>query len=144
MIWRFGDFVLDSTRFRLMRRDGSVVGIQPKAFKVLEILVRNAPNVVSRQDLLTEAWGHCELSVSALSQSIHEIRRALCDDAIMPTYIGTRHGEGYFLLVETAVLKGPKAFWSIAKLPVERVLIAATVICASLLAGIVICMILHF
>lgn len=124
MIWQFGEFELDSVAFRLTDRKGATIPIQPKAFRVLECLVRNAPDVVSREQLQKEVWGHSELCVSALSQVIHEIRRALDDDASQPVIIGTRHGEGYFLLIQPkSRAPGPRrslsvrnpAFWRIAR-----------------------------
>ncbi|MGB0513850.1 MAG: winged helix-turn-helix domain-containing protein [Wenzhouxiangellaceae bacterium] len=125
MIWQFGEFELDSVAFRLTDRKGVAVPIQPKAFRVLECLVRNAPEVVSRDQLQKEVWGHSELCVSALSQVIHEIRRALDDDASQPAIIGTRHGEGYFLLIQpetrgatatrTLSVRGP-AFWNMLRI----------------------------
>jgi len=124
MIWQFGEFELDSVAFRLADRNGAAIPIQPKAFRVLECLVRNAPNVVSREQLQKEVWGHSELCVSALSQVIHEIRRALDDDASQPAIIGTRHGEGYCLLIHPkSRAPGPRrtftdrnpGFWRVAR-----------------------------
>ena len=124
MIWRFGDFYLDSVRFRLIDRIGRDVAIQPKAFKALECLIRNAPNVVSRQQLLEEVWGHSELCVNTLSQTIHEIRRALSEDANRPVIVGTRHGEGYFLLVDAEQL----AWRELSSVTAKRVLVRQRVI----------------
>jgi tetratricopeptide (TPR) repeat protein len=109
MFWQFSNFMLDSIGHRLLDRDGQLIPIQPKAFRVLEVLVRDAPNVVSREELLVEVWGHSEFSISCLSQAIREIRRALGDDANQPAIIGTQHGTGYFLLVKPEAGEPPEA-----------------------------------
>ncbi|MEX0915950.1 MAG: winged helix-turn-helix domain-containing protein, partial [Wenzhouxiangellaceae bacterium] len=140
MIWRFGEFTLDSVRHKLLARNGSVIPIQPKAFRVLECLVRNAPEVVSREQLLTEVWGHSELCVSALSQAIREIRRALDDNASLPTIIGTRHGAGYFLLVEAQRVPDGRRWWKpvpwiIPPVPLRNMFIASAFLLAGLYGG---------
>lgn len=140
MIWRFGEFTLDSVRYKLLARNGSIIPIQPKAFRVLECLVRNAPEVVPREQLLTEVWGHSELCVSALSQAIREIRRALNDDASLPSIIGTRHGAGYFLLVEAQPVPDGRrwwksARWTVAPLPLRSIFIASAFLLAGLYGG---------
>ncbi|MDT8449428.1 MAG: winged helix-turn-helix domain-containing protein [Wenzhouxiangellaceae bacterium] len=99
MRWEIGDFVLDSARRELLDREDCPIALRPQAFRVLEYLVRRAPDVVARDDLLNEVWGHHALSISGVAQAIREIRRALGDDASQPRLIGTRHGYGYQLLV---------------------------------------------
>ncbi len=100
LYWQFSNFKLDSIGRKLFDHEGNIVPIQPKAFRVLEVLVRDAPRVVSREELLLKVWGHSEFSISCLSQAIREIRRALGDHAHQPSIIGTEHGTGYFLLVQ--------------------------------------------
>ncbi len=117
MFWRFSNFMLDSVGRRLLDRDGQLIPIQPKAFRVLEVLVRDAPNVVSREELLIQVWGHSEFSISCLSQAIREIRRALGDDANQPTIIGTQHGTGYFLLVQPQTDEPPNDDEAASQLP---------------------------
>ncbi len=109
MVWQFSHFMLDSVGRRLLDQSGQPIPIQPKAFRVLEVLVRHAPEVVSREELLVQVWGHSEFSISCLSQAIREIRRALGDDANQPSIIGTQHGAGYYLLVEAQAGETPTA-----------------------------------
>lgn len=95
MRYSFDRFELDPGLHRLQDADGREIALRPQAFKVLEYLVRRAPSVVSKEELLEGVWGHNALSVSGVSQAIREIRKALCDDAAQPRIIATRHGCGY-------------------------------------------------
>lgn len=100
MIFQFGDYLLDTTHEKLTNLNGETVAVHPKALQVLDCLARHAPEVVSRDTLQLEVWGHQHLCPTTLSQTVYELRRALNDDAQSPSLIGTRHGEGYYLLAQ--------------------------------------------
>jgi len=53
---RFGDFELD-LRTGELRRDGTVLKLQPQPARVLVLLVGRAGEVVTRQDLAQQVWG---------------------------------------------------------------------------------------
>src|SRR6056297_1819666 len=95
MRYTFDRFELDPELHRLTGADNRQITLRPQAFKVLEYLVRRAPSVVSRDELLKGVWGHNALSASGVAQAIREIRRALDDDATQPHIVATRHGCGY-------------------------------------------------
>jgi len=103
MPYTFDRFQLDPDLHRLDDAGGREITLRPQAFKVLEYLVRRAPSVVSREELLKGVWGHNALSVSGVAQAIREIRRALDDDASQPRIVATRHGCGYQLVARVTI-----------------------------------------
>jgi len=93
-IIRFGIFELDLGR-RLLLRDGAGVHLSPKAFTLLEILIKKRPDAISKQQLHDEIWPRTFVSESNLAGLIAEVRSALVDDARSPAFIRTLHGFGY-------------------------------------------------
>jgi DNA-binding winged helix-turn-helix (wHTH) protein len=63
--------------------------LSPKAVEVLLCLARTPGELVTRETLLDEAWGHGEGSAEALSHAVSEIRHALGDHAEKPVFIQT-------------------------------------------------------
>ena len=91
-VYRFGGFELDPVRETLRADDGPVL-LRDHALRVLKLLVERAPEVVSRDDILDEVWGHQALSESSIAQVIRDIRAALNDPARNPTMLATRYGQ---------------------------------------------------
>lgn len=78
-VYHFGRFTLDLARGTL--RDGiRDLRLRPKSFAVLKVLVENHGCLVSKNDLIEEAWSGSAVSDDSLTQCLIEIRRAL-DDA---------------------------------------------------------------
>ena len=94
IVYRFGLFELDPIRETLHGPEGPVL-LRGHAFRVLMLLVERAPEVVSRDDILDEVWGHQALSESSIAQVIRDIRSALNDSARAPVFVVTRYGRGY-------------------------------------------------
>ena len=69
MIYRFGAYELDPTRFRLAR-GGEEVSVEPQVFDVLKFLIENRERVVSRDDLIEAVWGGRIVSDATLSSRI--------------------------------------------------------------------------
>jgi adenylate cyclase len=78
MRYRFEDYVLDTDRRELRRRD-DVVRLEPQAFDLLEHLVRNRERVVSRDDLIASIWNGRIVSDSAMTTRINAARYAIGD-----------------------------------------------------------------
>jgi len=70
--------------------------LTPKEFNLLGVLVRNAGRVVSRKELITQAWGE-EYSdaIDSLKLYVHYLRQKIEDDPDRPEYILTSRGVGY-------------------------------------------------
>lgn len=70
--------------------------LTPKEFSLLAALARNAGRVVSRQELVTQAWGErYSDATDSLKLYVHYLRRKLERDPLQPEYILTSRGVGY-------------------------------------------------
>jgi DNA-binding winged helix-turn-helix (wHTH) protein len=90
----FGPFALDAGTRRLTRA-GRVVHLTPKAFELLDTLVRDRPNVISKDALQRQLWPETFVDEANLSNLIAEIRHALDDPARAPVFVRTAHRFGY-------------------------------------------------
>ena len=91
---RFGEFVLD-TDSRQLLRDGTVVHLQPKAFELLELLVRSQPKALRKTQIRGQLWPDTVVGAASLTVAVAELRAALGDDAKQPRYVRTVYGFGY-------------------------------------------------
>jgi DNA-binding winged helix-turn-helix (wHTH) protein len=91
---RFGDSVLDAET-RELSRGGEVVHISPKAFQFLELLVRERPRALSKEEILERLWGGTTVTDGTLTTTMAEARAAIGDDAQKPRFIRTVHRFGY-------------------------------------------------
>lgn len=92
----FGAFELDCLNAEL-RRDGSLLKLQPQPTRVLVFLVSHAGEIVTRQQLAKEVWG-TETFVDfeqGLNFAIRQIRSVLQDDAEHPKFLETLPKRGY-------------------------------------------------
>lgn len=98
----FGDVTVDLTAHAVFRRSSSGrqsrVRLTPTEWKVLEMLVRNAGRLVTRQDLLTEIWGAQHVNDTGyLRLYISQLRKKIEPDPAHPRYLKTEPGMGYRL-----------------------------------------------
>ena len=94
---RFGKFELDSGKGTVTGPDGPI-DLRPQTFRLLTVLIEHAPDLVDRDTVIDEVWGHSHLSTNVLPQAISELRQALGDNSQSPRYIRTVHRRGYRLL----------------------------------------------
>jgi len=90
-LYRFDEFVLDSSRRALLRLD-EPVSLTSKAFDVLFYLVANPGRVVTKEELLKAIWPDSYVEEGNLAQYISALRRALGDKSSL---IVTVPGHGY-------------------------------------------------
>lgn len=74
------------------RRDGLVLVLSPKAFLLLQVLVKNAGHIVSKEALMAQVWDG-EVEPNTLEVHLSSLRRTLGD----PPLIRTVRGYGYLL-----------------------------------------------
>jgi DNA-binding winged helix-turn-helix (wHTH) protein len=90
----FDRFTFDSDQRTLL--DGTKpVHVGPKAFQLLESLIRHAPRVLEKRELCEQIWPDTVVNESNLAGLINELRAALDDTARNPRFIRTVHGYGY-------------------------------------------------
>src|SRR5664279_4355177 len=93
-VFRFGDMEVREREFSLVKA-GEVVAIEPKAFRVLLILLRNPQKLLPKDELLNAVWGDTAVSENSLARCIALLRRLLGDDIRNPRYIETVATVGY-------------------------------------------------
>src|SRR5262245_31594643 len=88
-VFEFGEFRLDTAE-RVLRRDGVVVPLTPKAVSLLELLVSRQGSVVSRTSMIETLWPDTFVEESNLTVTISMLRKALGEN-----YIQTIPKRGY-------------------------------------------------
>ena len=93
---RFGEFEAD-LRVGEIRKAGSRVKLQDQPFKVLQILLENPGNIVSREELQSRIWPEDSFGDfdHAVNVAIGKLRTALGDSAENPSFIETVPRRGY-------------------------------------------------
>jgi hypothetical protein len=86
--------VLDSETRELFRKD-KLVHLQPKVFRVLELLLENRPRVMSKQELHERVWSDTFISEATLASAISDIRATIGDTGKKARFLRTVHGYGY-------------------------------------------------
>ncbi|CCP12742.1 Response regulator mprA [Stenotrophomonas maltophilia SKK35] len=93
---RVGDLQLDLLA-RTAHRGARSLSLLPTEFKLLEYLMRNAGQVLTRMMLFEEVWGyHFDPGTNLIDVHIGRLRRKL-DHADAPSLIRTVRGSGYVL-----------------------------------------------
>jgi DNA-binding winged helix-turn-helix (wHTH) protein/TolB-like protein/tetratricopeptide (TPR) repeat protein len=94
---RIGEWLVEPTLNRLSRGE-TVVHVRPKAMDVLALLAQRPGQVVSRESIIDTVWAKTFIADSALASAISELRKALGDDPLNPTYLETIQKRGYRLV----------------------------------------------
>jgi DNA-binding winged helix-turn-helix (wHTH) protein len=90
----FGGCTFDDTA-RLLTRDDSPVGLSPKAFDLLALLLAGRPAVIGRAQLHDRLWPETFVAGTSLPRLVSELRKALADTAARPRFVRTVRGHGY-------------------------------------------------
>ena len=80
---------------RILTRAGETISLTLKATEILMLLVRNAGQLVEKDELLKEVWPDTFVEEANLSQNVFRLRRALGDERAVPKYIETVPRRGY-------------------------------------------------
>lgn len=99
MRFLFDAFELDLDR-RALLGEGAPLRLSPKAFTLLDLLVRNAPRAMSKEELTEALWPQTFVEEGNLAGLVAELRAALGDRRGDPRYIRTIHGFGYAFCAE--------------------------------------------
>ncbi|HYC93874.1 MAG TPA: FHA domain-containing protein [Thermoanaerobaculia bacterium] len=90
----FDRFCLDSDQKLLVRGD-EPVRLTPRAFRLLEYLLRQHPKAVSKRELLDHVWAGSIVEEANLKTLVLEIRNALEERGGRADAIRTAYGYGY-------------------------------------------------
>jgi DNA-binding winged helix-turn-helix (wHTH) protein len=91
---RFGDVTFDPGR-RLVLRGTRPVHLEPRAFRLLELLLSRRPRALSKAEILETVWPDVVVTEGSLSALVKDLRKALGEDARSPSYVRTVFGYGY-------------------------------------------------
>jgi len=98
---RFGDFVLDEDGRQLFQ-DGQEVRLGPKAYELLDLLIRSHPRAIAKSQIRRRLWPDVSVGAGTLGVLMTELRAALGHDAREPRFIRTVFGYGYAFAGEIA------------------------------------------
>ncbi len=90
-----GDLVLDTATLRLTRA-GQELTVSPIGLKLLGILMRESPRVVSRRDIEREVWGDLLPDSDTLRSHLYNLRKII-DKPFQKPLLHTIHSAGYRL-----------------------------------------------
>jgi DNA-binding response OmpR family regulator len=94
-VLRVGDLVLDTATLRVTR-GGSELQLSPIGLKLLHILMRESPRVVSRRDIEREIWGDSLPDSDTLRSHLYNLRKVI-DKPFQTSLLHTIHSAGYRL-----------------------------------------------
>lgn len=100
VVYRFADCSLDARTLELIVRD-AVVRLEPKPLDLLVYLLRQAGEVVTKDELQDGVWPGRILSESVLTKTMAKLRQGLGDQD--QQIIKTVHGFGYRLVAPVTV-----------------------------------------
>src|ERR1700726_4897182 len=107
----FGGFKLDLKAGELVK-GGSKILLQEQPFQILRMLVENAGEVVTREEIRRKLWPNDTVVEfdHSINAAIKRLRQALHDSAENPAYIETLHRRGYRWIapVEREALATPR------------------------------------
>lgn len=112
-VYRFHGFTLDTAAGALDSPLGPVP-LRPKALALLELFIRSAGRALGKDEILQAVWPGVTVTDETLTQTVHELRRALGDEA--QALIRTVPRRGYLFPTE-AMAAEPRGHRTLAVLP---------------------------
>jgi len=94
-VLKVGDLVLDAATLRVTRA-GKDLPLSPIGVKLLTILMRESPRVVSRRDIEREVWGDLLPDSDTLRSHLYNLRKVI-DKPFARQLLHTIHSAGYRL-----------------------------------------------
>lgn len=95
----FGDRVADFER-REVHLAGKPVHVEPRALRLLELLIAARPRALSKQELQEALWPRTFVTGRSLARLAADLRKALDDRGKAPRFIRTVHRFGYAFVGE--------------------------------------------
>jgi DNA-binding winged helix-turn-helix (wHTH) protein/Tol biopolymer transport system component len=107
-VFRFADVEVREREFSLTKA-GEALAVEPKAFRVLLILLRNPGKLIPKQELLDAVWGDAAVTENSLSRAVALLRKVLGDEARTPQFIETVATVGYRWVGRVEAVEEPAA-----------------------------------
>ena len=102
--YRFLDFELSEGEF-FLSRSGQRVALEPKALRVLTLLVKRAGHLVDKRELLESVWPNSFVEENTLTRTITILRRELGDTSRDSKIIETVPTRGYRFITPVTFLE---------------------------------------
>jgi len=102
----FGEYVLDEGSRQLFR-DGEERHLAPKAFDLLALLIRQRPDVVTKEHIRQRLWPDTAVTDSTVATVVADLRHALAENPQQPRYLRTVHRVGYAFCGEAVSAEPP-------------------------------------
>jgi len=100
----FGEFVLDRSQRRLLRKDGSPVALTPRLYNALVLFVESDGRLVDKDTLMRSLWPRLVVEENNLSQVISGLRHALGDSPKDSRYLVTVPRRGFHFVARVHAL----------------------------------------
>jgi Transcriptional regulatory protein, C terminal len=93
---RFADLIVDFTRLEVSRLSGELIPMTNQEFKTLNCFLSNSGRVLSRDELLDQAWGYEDYPTTrTVDTHVAKLRQKLEKDPANPVHFRTVHRVGY-------------------------------------------------
>jgi DNA-binding winged helix-turn-helix (wHTH) protein len=102
---KFGDCLFDPESRRLFR-GGAAVSLSPKAYALLDLLIRNRPRAMAKAELQETLWPDTFVVEANLANLVAELRGAMGEKGQRDGFLRTVHGFGYAFSADPAADSG--------------------------------------
>ena len=92
-ILKVGDLTFDTSTFEV-KRDGQMLSLSPVGFKLLKVLMKAAPRLVSRREIERSIWGDLPPDSDALRSHLYNLRKVI-DRPFSSALLHTVQSQGY-------------------------------------------------
>lgn len=94
MIFAFDGFEVDAGRLQL-RRAGKVLKVDAPVLRLLLALLRNAGQLVAKEDLVAEVWEGRSVTDNVITVAMARLRKVLAAGPGRDDFVSTAYGRGY-------------------------------------------------
>jgi TolB-like protein/DNA-binding winged helix-turn-helix (wHTH) protein/tetratricopeptide (TPR) repeat protein len=101
--YAFGDFMLERSQRRVLRSDGTALGLTSRQFDALLLFVENAGQLLDKNTLMSALWPGLVVEENNLNQTVSGLRKALGDEPPGKRYIQTVARRGFRFIGPVAV-----------------------------------------
>lgn len=133
MRWKLGDFEFNQHTNVLSNRDDDLL-LEPKTAALLSYFLANPQKNISRDELLEHVWDGQIVSENAINRVVVRLRKALCDDEKIKSYIVTVPKTGYRFVASPHQITEKSIEYTQKSAP-SKPLNGLLIICAIILAG---------
>jgi DNA-binding winged helix-turn-helix (wHTH) protein len=103
--YRFGDFLFDADKLALYHRNELIRNVGEKSLQVLDILLQNANELASHDEIIKQVWLDNSSGVTAvhIAQNIKKLRKVLAEYEPDKKFIESVKGRGYMFVGDVSL-----------------------------------------